>query len=154
MFDKTKIYTAVNADELAIGSKCYFANQLSKLKESVRENKEPSILKETSGEEKEHRFDDGGLLQYSLAYLIEPPKQYQRKYYRPFETIEEAREAITAHGGYLKDKDNNYVFFVTGYSSAEDKPEIFYAGIWYSLEQTFRLYVFDDDGSPCGSVEE
>ena len=31
-FDVSKVYTAVNADELPIGSKCYFADDLRKLK--------------------------------------------------------------------------------------------------------------------------
>ena len=37
-FDKSKVYTAVNADELQIGSKCIFADTVRGLRRKVEED--------------------------------------------------------------------------------------------------------------------
>lgn len=113
-FDISRVYTAVNAEELPVGSKCYLSDGLRELKVLVvKEN----VIK-------------------------------------PFETIEEAREAITAHGGFIKNKDTGYIYLVTGYSNNHVKQEIFIRSDWYSLERITKDYVFADDGSPCGKIAE
>ena len=152
-FDVSKVYTALNADELPIGSKCYFAGTVNDLKDAVlrKDGSDTAILKAICDEKHVARFEEI-FNKWNLAYLVELPKE---KVVKPFETIEEARAVITAHGGFLKDKDSGYVYLVAGYSSNDDdvKPEVFIKNSWHFLEYVAQNYVFDDDGSPCGSVE-
>ena len=75
-FDKTRVYTAVNADELPTGSKCIFANTVKELKESFKE-RHISTLCDIGDESMPERFigSDGYVeVTYSFAYLIEPPQ--------------------------------------------------------------------------------
>lgn len=153
-FDISKIYTAVNAESLPIGSKCIFAHRLSELKDAVRENKSPSILKEVLGENKEYRFDNGDILQYSLAYLIEPPKQYQGKYYKPFETRDEVLAVISVFNNIVKDKESKGFLTVNNVYTFNDKTFVFIADRSMSMADMFLHFTFAD-GSPFGKpVEE
>ena len=89
-FDKSRVYTAVNADELQIGSKVILGNTLSELKEAVEVEKEEAIqnLAIIHGEDIMLRFTgDKYHSGYTLAYLIEPPAE---KKYKPFGSVEEA----------------------------------------------------------------
>lgn len=43
-FDKSRVYTVLNADELQIGSKVILGNTLSELKEAVEVEKEEANL--------------------------------------------------------------------------------------------------------------
>ena len=77
-FDKSRVYTAVNADELEIGSKVILGNTLSELKEAVEVEKEEAIqtLAIIHGEDIMLRFTgDKYHSGYTLAYLIEPPAE-------------------------------------------------------------------------------
>lgn len=151
-FDKSRVYTAVNADELPIGSKCYLSDRLRELKVRVVKEDGVDILKAVLSDDNEYRFETASLV-YALAYLVELPKE---KVIKPFKTIEKAREAITAHGGFIKNKDTGYIYLVTGYSRNDKIAglEIFVADSWRSLERIVKDFVFADDGTPCGIVEE
>ena len=152
-FDKSRVYTAANADELPIGSRCYFADDLAELKEMVlkNDNNDTDILNKILDENSKARFSDRYDLWF-LAYLVELPEENVIK---PFETIEEAREAVTAHGGFIKDKRDNVYFFVTAYTvSCEGEPSIYISEEWLSLECIYENFVFADDGSPCGKLKE
>ncbi|MGI5076139.1 hypothetical protein E4N71_12100, partial [Treponema vincentii] len=113
-FDKSRVYTALNADELKIGSRVILDNTLTKLKEAVEVEKEEAIqnLAIIHGEDIMLRFTgDKYHSGYTLAYLIEPPKKPE---YRPFASIKVAMKAIKAHGGRVI-KTNNMMsaFLVT-----------------------------------------
>lgn len=151
-FDISRVYTAVNADELPIGSKCYFASDLGMLKILVSKNDDSkmTILKTIANENLKARFEDHFGM-WLLAYLVELPKE---KVVKPFETIEEAREVITAHGGFIKSKYTGYIFLIAGYSNGKDKPEVFFGSQWHPLEHIAEYLVFADDGSPCGIIVE
>ena len=98
-FDKSRVYTAVNADELNIGSKCIFANNVFTLKDHVRNNYPAEILISVCSETITERFNSDSDEFYSLAYLIEPPAEPK---YKPFESAEKAMEVIMKHGGWVK----------------------------------------------------
>ena len=87
-FNKSKVYTALNADELKVGS---------------GESLEPSILTNILSEKESKRFciDDKSNEKWQLAYLIEPPAEPK---YKPFESIDKVMEAIKKHGGWIKKK--------------------------------------------------
>lgn len=149
-FDKSRIYTAINADELQIGSKVILSNVLSELKEAVEVEKEEAIqtLAIIRGENEVLRFTgDKYHSGYTLAYLIEPPAE---KKYKPFGSVEEAMKAIKAHGGWVKNMTRNSSYAVVAYYAETVETSQYII----NLEALLDKYVFADDGSPCGVLVE
>ena len=148
-FDKSRVYTAVNADELPIGSKCVFADTIQGLKE----RKYIDMLTGVADESHVCRFvsEHGSDWKYALAYLIEPPAEPK---YMPFESVEKAMEAIKKHGGWVKDEGTGCTFLVLGYGIHKEDFSIYIKSEWTSLEDLFLDYVFADDDSPCGELVE
>ena len=111
-FDKSRVYTAVNADELPIGSKCVFADTIQGLKE----RKYIDTLIGIADERRVCRFasEHGSDWKYALAYLIEPPAEPK---YKPFESVEKAMDAIKKHGGWLERKSDGLQGIVVAKSS-------------------------------------
>ena len=154
-FDKSRVYTAVNADELKIGSRVVLCDSLLELKEAVETGKKGTIqnLAIIHGEDMPFRFTgDKYHSGHLLAYLVELPKEPE---YRPFESVKKAMEAIKAHGRYVI-KTNNMMsaFLVTEDDEDQEESRIFIDSHWYSLQELCRLFVFADDGSPCGELVE
>ena len=153
-FDKSRVYTALNADELPIGSKCIFADTVKALRKKVQEEDfaqyvQPFIRLHDNGYDVQFLAD---CYTYNYAYLIEPPSKPK---YRPFESVDKAMEAIKAHGRYVI-KTNNMMsaFRVTEDDEDQEESRIFIDSHWYSLQELCRLFVFADDGSPCGELVE
>ena len=144
-FDKSRVYTAVNADELPIGSKCVFADTIQGLKE----RKYIDTLVGIADERRVCRFasEHGSDWKYALAYLIEPPAEPK---YKPFESVEKAMDAIKKHGGWLERKSDGLQGIVVAKSSDRIKA----VQCWYRLGDMFQSLVFADDGSPCGELVE
>ena len=144
-FDKSRVYTAVNADELPIGSKCVFADTIQGLKE----RKYIDTLIGIADEKRVCRFasEHGSDWKYALAYLIEPPAEPK---YKPFESVEKAMDAIKKHGGWLERKSDGLQGIVVAKSSDRIKA----VQCWYRLGDMFQSLVFADDGSPCGELVE
>lgn len=74
-FDKSKVYTALNADEVKIGSKVIVGDYLGALKSKVEnfEIEDVSIIKGICDENCEYRFLNSDDIGFALAYLIEEP---------------------------------------------------------------------------------
>lgn len=72
-FDKSRVYTAANADELKEGSKVCVADNLSELKSRLYRGKTATLSKIQS-EDCLYRFCVENC-NFALAYLIEPPKE-------------------------------------------------------------------------------
>ena len=70
-FDKNRVYTLLNADEVKVGSKAIVADNLLELKECVLKHRLPKIIKKVESEDSEHRFLCDDSFYYALAYLIE-----------------------------------------------------------------------------------
>ena len=149
-FDKSKIYTALNADELPIGSKCIFADTIKDLKEEVKKKRIDTLFG-IATEQYEYRFisEHGYKIQYALAYFIEQPAKPK---YKPFESVEKAMEAIKKHGGWVVYKC--FSFLVTAYDKARPDHAVCFSDNWYSLQDLYKSFVFADDGSPCGELVE
>lgn len=146
-FDKSRVYTAVNADELKIGSRCIFANTILSLREEVESLKGGEFIGELIAILNDNlvnrlRGEKGA---YPLAYLIEPPAEH-----KPFESIDKAMEAIKKHGGWIKKKSNGYQYIVI----AKNPISLRLFEGWFTLEEIFYDYIFVDDGSPCGELVE
>ena len=157
-FQKENVYTALNADEVKVGSKGYFADKLETLRAFVSENEVPRTLVEVLGEEYERRFDEGGN-PWNLFYLVEEPEE---ETYRPYETtdemIEDFKERAKAYGAnffkcpmfnptiWVKDKKSNSKYLI----SAFGETNVYLSSIdEYSLELLFEDFTYLD-GSPCG----
>ena len=148
-FDKSRVYTALNADELKIGSRCIFADTIQGLRQKVQdENAETyvGILTNLYDDDSVERFESGCFI-YIYAYLIEPPKESE---YRPFESIEDAMEAIKAHGGWITSRVNNLNYLVTRYG----KDDLYIDTTFLDVKELFKCFFFADDGSPCGVLVE
>lgn len=148
-FDKSRVYTAVNADELKIGSRCIFADTIQGLRQKVQdENAETyvGILTNLYDDDSVERFANG-CFTYIYAYLIEPPKESE---YRPFESIKDAMEAIKAHGGWVRDATSNRCYAVVAY----DEDTVGTEQDTFGVDALFDGFVFADDGSPCGVLVE
>ncbi|MGP1602095.1 hypothetical protein [Treponema sp.] len=80
-FDKSKVYTAVNADELKVGSKVYVSDNVYYLRECVEENFGHSILTKIMSEKETKRFciNNKNNEKWQLVYLIEPPADMNSK---------------------------------------------------------------------------
>lgn len=75
-FNESRVYTVLNADNLAIGSHVILGDTLSELKTTIEVSQKSSvqILTMIYGENASHRFvGNQNASGYSLAYLIEPP---------------------------------------------------------------------------------
>ena len=144
-FDKSRVYTAVNADELKIGSKCVLADTIQELKE----RKYIDTLVGVADESHACRFvsEHWNGWEYALAYLIEPPAEPK---YKPFESVDKAMDAIKKHGGWLERKSDGLQGIVVAKSSDRIKA----VQCWYRLGDMFESLVFADDGSPCGELVE
>lgn len=154
-FDKSRVFSAVNADELKIGSRVILGDSLSELKEAVETEKRGTIqnLAIIHGEDMPFRFTgDKYHSVHLLAYLVELPKEPE---YRPFESVKKAMKAIKAHGRWVI-KTNNIMsaFLVTEDDEDREESRIFIDGYWYSLQELCRLFVFADDDTPCGELIE
>jgi hypothetical protein len=72
-FDVSRVYTAVNAEELKVGSKVIVAQAVDVLKDAVKVNKDPVILKDVLPPACIARFEVEPCGYYNLAYLVEEP---------------------------------------------------------------------------------
>ena len=149
-FDKSKVYTALNADDLKAGSLCFFANCLDDLMGAVKSGKKAQARRFTKAFACDYvaRFCDDYGSNFVLAYLVEPPAEAK---YEPFESIEDAMEAIKAHGGWVRDTTSNRCYAIVAYDEATVETE----QDTFGVDALFDGFVFADDGSPCGvPVEE
>ncbi len=153
-FDKSRVYTALNADELEVGSMVIVADSLQGLKDRVNKSASDedyisrigSILPETAI----HRFKTSGGNKYSLAYLISPPEKPE---YKPFSDTKTAYKTITAHGGWIK--QGSVYHFVTGLDigyGGDDEIQFF--GSWYPARFICENCTFADDDTPVGEKVE
>lgn len=111
-FDKSKVYTALNADEVKVGSRGCIADTIAGLKDRV-ENEDIHTLIDIKNEEYRWRFgaDDGNPDYWNLFYLVEEPIGY-----RPYEDNNELQEDF----GYLqniwvKRKDTKNSYLITAF---------------------------------------
>lgn len=71
-FDKSKVYTAANADELKVGSKVILADTLRELKDRVALDSQSECLEYVRNDDEVDRFY-AGCRNCCLAYLVSEP---------------------------------------------------------------------------------
>lgn len=150
-FDKSRVYTAVNADELQRGSKCVFADTVKGLRRRVEED---ANCVETFYRLYNNGCDDlfvGNDCAYCYAYLIESPNEPK---YKPFSNMENLKKSAVKYKGFIKTKQGVQEGIIIGISF--DYKAIIKTrwGVNYlTFEQLFESYTFDD-GTPCGELVE
>lgn len=79
-FDKSRVYTALNADEVKIGSKVICANNINSLKRKVNDEYEITEIKEILLEDNERRFRTKFSGLWPLVYLVSEPEENKLKW--------------------------------------------------------------------------
>lgn len=143
-FDKTRVYSAYNADEVKVGSKGYFADSISDLKKKVDEGSELLTLTKIYGEESATRFSISTISSYILFYLVEEPEE---KVYRPY------NDTAEIPGGALHkivvSSDGTRLLII----AEEDKRVYLGPQGWVSLLDLYQYYTWLND-IPCGVEEQ
>ncbi len=114
-FDKTRVYTALNADELKIGSRVILADTLKFLKQSVENDDDIRTLTCIGDEDHEERFFSN-LSTWHLAYLVSEPEEKKLVW------------TDLRIGDVVKCKFSNVRHLVTGIH--EDEKCVFFGGEW------------------------
>lgn len=139
-FDKTRVYSACNADEVKVGSKGYFADSISELKKKVNEGNELLTLVKIYGEESATRFSVSTISRYTLFYLVEEPKE---KVYRPYDYTAEMPNGAMLDIVISRDGTRLLI------TAAEDKRVYLGPQGWVSLFDLYQYYTWPND-IPCG----
>ena len=143
-FDKTRVYSACNADEVKVGSKGYFADSISELKKKVNEGNELLTLVKIYGEESATRFSVSTISSYILFYLVEEPKE---KVYRPYNDTAEMPNGAMLNTVVSSDGTRLLI------TAAEDKRVYLGPQGWVSLLDLYQYYIWPN-GTPCGVEEQ
>ena len=110
-FDKSRVYSAFNANELKVGSKVIVANDLAHLRVFVRDNV-TCILEKVLDEESTCRFVASEGEPYSLAYFVLAPGENKLKW------------TDLKIGDVIRTKDSKKIRMVTGIDNSEDNMHI------------------------------
>ena len=143
-FDKTRVYSAYNADEVKVGSKGYFADSISELKKKVNEGNELLTLVKIYGEESATRFSISPISSYILFYLVEEPKE---KVYRPYNDTAEMPNGAMLNTVVSREGTRLLI------TAAEDKRVYLGPQGWVSLLDLYQYYIWPN-GTPCGVEEQ
>ena len=99
-FDKSRVYTALNADELKVGSKVILADAMKALKTFVATGEANAVtITHINSEEAQYRFHSNECeFDYPLAYLVEEPEEKVLKWtdLKPLDVIKHKNYNDTA----------------------------------------------------------
>ncbi len=157
IFDKSKVYTSINADELKVGDKVIVADDLVFLKALVERGSRLSTIDEIYDENCQSRFVvEGYDYVYSLAYLVERAEERKwRPYKNTDEMIADFKKRFNIQCAnyelpliWVQEKNTAYKRFIANFYGAvvgmTDDTKL--------LSKLFNRYTYLD-GTPCG-VEE
>jgi hypothetical protein len=114
-FDKSRVYTAVNADELKVGSEVICADNLADLKFRVKTDFDSDCLLGINDEFCFYRFvtEQG---RYVLAYLVSEPEKKRRM------TNYELAKWLAEGNGQKREGENNFLYTTYAYKDDDSKP--------------------------------
>ena len=78
----------------------------------------------------------------SYEYRIKPVPKY-----RPYESVDEAFNEAEKHGFWMQNVDRMYLRFIEGFHINKNS-DIFICD--YCVDDVLDMFVWADDGSPCG----
>ncbi len=143
-FDKAKVFTALNADEVKVGSKGYGSDTIEDLKNKVIKGDELSELAEIRSEDSILRFFDTQFRPYALFYLIKEPEE---KKYRPYHSPAEI--PCSALFNIVLQNDGTH-FIIT---AVDDKRVYLGPQGWIDMQSLYDNYMWPN-GTPCGIEED
>ena len=118
-FDKSRVYTSLNADELKVGSQVFVANSLEMLRRHVAESEITDRLYNIQDEENPYRFMLSNGSCYNLAYFVSEPEEKKLKW------------TDLKIGDVIKKKDSEICYLVTGMDYKEDAiSHVHIANLW------------------------
>ena len=161
-FDKAKVFTALNADEVMVGSKGYFANSIRILKETLKDSCAAAYgeIDEIKDDSCAYRFSMKKNSAYCFFYLV---KEHREKKLRPYnntdEMVEDFKERFNVNVPpyempliWVKTKGTDKKYLIVRFASD------------LTICLNFEVYnpTFEDlvegytylDGSPCGIEED
>lgn len=145
-FNKAKVFTALNADKVKIGSKGYYADNLKTLKERVNSHSERwcGEVDKIYDTGSTYRFAIKNNTEFALFYLVEEPEE---KKYQPYHNTSEipsgALFSIVVSG------DNTRLLI----TAVEDKRVYLGPHGWVDLYDLCKYYTWLN-GTPCGKEEQ
>ena len=102
-------------------------------------------------EGKHYGETDWKILEYVENYLFDfVANEYRIKpvpKYRPYESVEEAFNDAKKHGFWMQNVDRMYLRFIDGFHINKNS-DIFICD--YCVDDILDMFVWADDGSPCG----
>lgn len=174
-FDKSKVFTALNADELKVGSKGYFTDNIESL-ELVVQSEDYLAFGELEKIQKPNMSYRFGMKEsdksFNLFYLVKEPQEKKfRPYSNPDEMIEDFKRRYNAYGGWsgkdnpmynpmiwVKSKTTGFRHLVTDYGDDDNCDYCNRSCIWIGSFSLVFKELLDDytylDGTPCGIEEE
>ncbi len=156
-FDKSKVYTALNADDVKVGSRGYFSDSLAFLKEYVQKESKCAFgkIEDIFGESCVYRFSAEGDLdsdKYAMFYLVEEPEE---KKFRPYRDTVEMIEDFKKRFNTNVPSYGMPLIWIQREETCIDLIDTFYPkeiavrGGWHDLSDLLDNYTYLD-GSPCG----
>lgn len=164
-FDKSRVYTSVNADEVKVRSKGYFADNIAELQRCVFNEDKDYIftIKEIATDDENYRFladnYSGNETSWNLFYLVEEPKEKKLRPYRDSdEMVEDFKKRFNVKVQpyempliWIKIKDTDKKYLVVRFASSLTictNVDVYTP----KLKDLVECYTYLD-GSPCG-IEE
>lgn len=163
-FDESRIYTALNADELKVGDKVYVDDNPYDLESDVKNERYIAVITEIYPRNTTARFrvrfcHSELYDEYCLAYLVERAKE---KKYRPYESIDEFVSDFIKRFNthcpeygmpliWVKSKETSMKHLVRSFYA--DVEEVGIASNIIKLNWLFNEYEYFD-GTPCGKEIE
>lgn len=125
-FDKSRVYTSLNADKLKVGSKVIVADSLGMLRTRVENLKtkedEKNLITTIRGikdENYQHRFVEQDNVFWNLAYLVAEPEEKKLKW------------TDLKIGDIIRQKEGTISYLITGIdTNPSENKHIFADGIW------------------------
>ena len=160
-FDKSRIYTMVNVDEVKLGSVGYFADNIYSLQQAVQYNEKGYFGKVEDIKDNYTGFrfvaDNGAC--FSLFYLVEEPGKEE---FRPYKDVDEMVEDFVKRFNvnvqpyempliWIKTEDADKKYLIVRFASAVTichNTEV-YTPTFEDLAEAYTYL----DGSPCGIKE-
>jgi hypothetical protein len=161
-YDPNKAFSSLNADEVKIGSKGYFADDLQTLMDCCEQEAPFATLQFIANTSEEYRFiADCKDMAFNLFYLVEEPKKEK---YRPYKDSNEMIEDFKSRAGYYSGVSffsenpmlNISIWVKNKKRTAKSLIYVFYPRSVYvgdeeemTLDKLFEYYTYLD-GTPCG----
>lgn len=124
-FDKNRIYTAVNADELKVGSLVIYADTMEDLKSNISADGkytfEPKAIQDIFDEGRERRFQVNGL-SWALVYFVSEPEEKVLKW------------TDLKIGDVIKHKKDGEYRMIVGLSTDHENEHVIVGGGWMTDE--------------------